>query len=380
VNTVVRVMRPLLPTVDQLVPYLRRVDASRVYSNFGPLTLEFQNRLSNYFGTSHDCIVSASCGTTALMAAVLATAGPATKGKPYALVPAFTFVATAIAVERCDYRTYFADVDINNWMLDPQLLQNHHLLDQIGVIVPVAPFGRPVPQAPWQAFQKRTGVPVVLDAAASFDCLIDSRVQFIGEIPAVLSFHATKSFGTGEGGCIISTDAPLIGRAGRALNFGFHGTRDSAAASLNGKMSEYHAAVGLAELDGWSAKQAGLEAVAQRYRQALSSNGLVSRFFARPDISGCYALFFCRDRLEADLVKSEFDRDGIEFRLWYGTGLHHHTHFSNRPRDNLDVTEDIGYRLIGLPMAPDLTSESIMRVTASLDRACGNNTRTLAAR
>jgi dTDP-4-amino-4,6-dideoxygalactose transaminase len=366
VNTVVQVMRPLLPTVDRLVPYLRRIDSSRVYSNFGPLTMEFQNRLSNYFGISHDCIVSASCGTTALMAAILATAGPATKDKPYALIPAFTFVATAIAVERCGYRAYFADIDANSWMLNPKRLFNHHLLQDVGVVVPVAPFGRPVPQFPWADFKRRTAIPVVIDAAASFDCLRDSQGQFIGETPVALSFHATKSLGTGEGGCVISTDALLIQRIAQALNFGFQGTRDSASASLNGKMSEYHAAIGLAELDGWTSKEASVQEVVRRYRRELSSSGLTSRFFAWPDISGCYALLLSQNRIEADTVQSQFQREGIEFRLWYGTGLHHHAHFSDRPRDSLDITEDIGYRLVGLPMAPDLISESIIRVTASL--------------
>jgi dTDP-4-amino-4,6-dideoxygalactose transaminase len=367
-NRTIPVMRPRLPNTDQLLPYLRRIDATRVYSNFGPLTIEFQNRLSDHFGVSRECVAAASCGTTALIGAILAAAGPATQKRPYALIPAFTFAATAVAVERCGYQTYFADIDINNWMLDPQQLLNHRLLDQIGVVVPVAPFGRPISQVPWQTFQKRTGVPVVIDAAASFDCLVDSQVQFIGEIPVVLSFHATKSFGTGEGGCVVSTDTLLIRHAMQALNFGFYGTRDSACASLNGKMSEYHAAVGLAELDGWTAKQAGLEAAVEHYRQALSNTGLISRFFSRPDISACYALFSCRDHLEANFVQSEFERDGIEFRLWYGTGLHHHTHFLDRPRDNLDITEDIANRMIGLPMAPDLSSEDVKRVTAALSR------------
>ena len=120
------------------------------------------------------------------MAAILATAGPATKDRPYALIPGFTFAATAVAAERCGYCAYLADVDADSWMLDPQRLCDHHLLDRIGVVVPVAPFGRPVHQSPWQAFRKRTGVPVVIDAAASFDCVCDSPAQFFQDIPVIL--------------------------------------------------------------------------------------------------------------------------------------------------------------------------------------------------
>ena len=365
----VPVMRPKLPNADRLLPYLRRIDSGRLYSNFGPLTVELQNRLALHFGMPPDCVVCASCGTAALMAAILATAGPATRDRPYALVPAFTFAATAAAVELCGYRAYLADVDSDSWMLDPERVSHHRLLDRMGVVVPVAPFGRPVAQAPWRTFRKRSGVPVVIDAAASFDCIGSSPAQYFQEVPVVLSFHATKSFGTGEGGCVVSSEAAVVNRAAQALNFGFDTTRDSASASFNGKMSEYHAAIGLAELDGWTAKQQSILEVVQRYRRELSDKTLLSRFFAWPDISGCYALFFCRDQTESDDVQNELLRGGIDFRFWYGSGLHQQTYFSNRERDSLAVTEDIGGRLIGLPMAPDLDEEAIARVAAGLCKA-----------
>ena len=365
----VPVMRPQLPAADRLLPYLRRINSARIYSNFGPLTIEFQRKLSDYFKIPAKSIVSASCGTTALMGAVLATAGPAAKARPYALIPAFTFAATAVAVERCGYRAYLADVDADSWMLDPEKILSHPLLDRIGIVVPVAAFGQPVPQAPWLAFQKRTSIPVVIDGAASFDTVSRSPAHFLQEIAVVLSFHATKSFGTGEGGCVMSTDFALVERVAQALNFGFHMTRDSASASLNGKMSEYHAAVGLTELDGWPEKAAALHDVVQRYRRELSSNGLECRFIGWPYISGCYALFLCRSGAEADAIQKDFQLADIDFRFWYGRGLHQQTHFSDNPHDSVDVTEDLGSRLIGLPMAPDLADEAIKRIAATLSNA-----------
>jgi dTDP-4-amino-4,6-dideoxygalactose transaminase len=364
-----QVMRPKLPNTDQLLPYLRRIDVGRIYSNFGPLTIEFQNRLSDHFGMPQGCVAAASSGTTALIAAIMATGGPASQQRPFALVPAFTFAATAIAAERCGYRVYLADVDACSWMLDPQQLFNHSFLDRIGIVIPVAPFGRPVVQAPWHEFRERTGVPVVIDAAASFDCLGESPAPCLGDVPVVLSFHATKSFGTGEGGCIISTDISLMEQAAQALNFGFWGARDSRSASINGKMSEYHAAVGQAELDGWAAKQAAWQAVVESYRHQLSNKNLLSRFFTWPNISGCYALFLCLNNTEANRVQRRFGEDDIDFRFWYGTGLHRQTHFSDRPRDLIEVTEDIGERLIGVPIAPDLSEEAMSRVAAALGRA-----------
>jgi hypothetical protein len=59
----------------------------------------------------------------------------------------------------------------------------------------------------------------------------------------------------------------------------------------------------------------------------------------------------------------------MDFRFWYGTGLQHQAYFSHHPRDSLDVTQDLGQRLIGLPMALDLPKEVILQVTVGLSRA-----------
>jgi dTDP-4-amino-4,6-dideoxygalactose transaminase len=360
------VMRPMLPTADDLLPYLRRIDAARVYSNFGPLAAELQDKLTERLRLPVGSVVATSSGTTALMAAILSVAGPATRLRPYALIPAFTFAATGVAAERCGYQGYLADIDASTWMLDPESLAGHPALEQVGVIIPVAPYGRPVAQSPWLAFRERTGIPVVIDAAASFDCVYHSPGPFFGEIPVVMSFHATKIFGTGEGGCVVSTNAGMIERAGQALNFGIHMTRESASPSLNGKMSEYHAAVGLAELDGWRRKQDSFQQAAARYRQSMEQNELLSRFFVWPDISACYALYLCSGSDEVTCVQEELRRAKIDFRFWYGAGLHAQIHFANNPHGDLHVTENIGRRLIGLPMAIDIWGEAVSRVASAV--------------
>jgi dTDP-4-amino-4,6-dideoxygalactose transaminase len=366
VDDTIPVMHPKLPTADRLLPYLRRIDNVRIYSNFGPLAMEFQSRLSDHFGLSSKCVVVASCGTAALMAAIFSAAGPATKDRPYALIPGFTFAATAVAAERCGYRAYFADIDADSWRLDPERLFDHHLLDRIGVVIPVAPFGRPVPQSPWHDFREHTRIPVVIDAAASFDCVCDSPAEFFHEIPVVLSFHATKSLSTGEGGCVVSSDVALVDRVAQALNFGINMTRDSAMPSLNGKLSEYHAAVGLAELDNWMGKRTSLREVIQIYRREMVGKFFLPRLVVWPEISGCYAQLFCRSAAEADRIQNELHWAKIDFRFWYRTGVHCQTQFLDNPRDALEVTENIARRLIGLPMAPDLPREAIKRVVAAV--------------
>jgi dTDP-4-amino-4,6-dideoxygalactose transaminase/SAM-dependent methyltransferase len=371
--TTVPVLRPRLPTAQTLDFYLRRIDANRIYTNHGPLLLDLEQCLAISFSASQDYAVAcAGSGTVALMGAILAAAGPATARKPFALMPAFTFVATAAAAERCGYQVLLADIDPETWMLDPAMTQTHPRLDSVGVVIPVAPFGRPVPQQPWLEFQERSGVPVVIDDAASTDRLMAASAGFLGPLPVVLSFHATKAFATGEGGGVVSSDQDIIRRVVRALNFGFETMRDSIAPSVNGKMSEYHAAVGLAELEGWPAKRASLERVIFRYSELLRERDVANRLVMAPDISLTYCLFRCGDGAEASRIRESFERAGIGWRLWYGTGLQRQTLYRNLSRERFPEIDAVAPRLLGLPMAPDLTDAHLAHITSTLAAAVAN--------
>ena len=360
------VCRPRLPTTGQLLPYLQRIDASRIYSNYGPLALELESRLAEHFGLPPGGVACASSGTAALFGAIIATAGRASDSRPWALVPALTFTATAAAAEQAGYRPYLVDVDPATWMLDPDCISAHPMLDRVGLVVPVAPFGRPVPVEPWRGFRARTGVPVVIDGAASFQNIAEAPTELLGDLPVCISFHATKSFATGEGGAVATSNAALAERVMQVLNFGFSGGRDSACASTNGKMSEYHAAIGLAELDSWTEKRAAFQAVAECYRRTLAGTSLISRFIGAPDIGLNYALFACRAPDDLDAIRESLRLWGVDFRHWYGTGLSSQSYYADCPRDRLDVTERLASELLGIPMAPDLSPAAVACVVAAL--------------
>lgn len=365
-NEFIRVLRPRLPSADELLPYLRRIDASRMYSNFGPLVLEFEGRLAEHLGMAAGGVVSSSTGTSGMVGAVLASAGRARRDRPLALMPAYTFVATAVAAQECGYSPYLTDVDAETWLIDPKRLINHPELDRVGVVMPVSTFGRPVPQAPWQEFKERTGIPVIIDGAASFETVAADPGRYLGGIPVVLSLHATKSLATGEGGCVVTSDIGLATLVGQALNFGFHFTRDSCAASTNGKMSEYHAAVGLADLAGWESKRADFLRVIACYRQHLERVGLGARLVAAPDVCSNYILFRCTDAAESSRVQDVLREHRAEFRLWYGLGLHHQPYFADCSADQLWATDELAPCLLGLPMATDLPEASVRRIVTAL--------------
>lgn len=365
-NKIIPLMRPQLPKADRLMPYLRRIDSARIYSNHGPLSVEFGQRLAKHFGLGKGAAVCASSGTVAIVGSILATAGRAQRKRPLAVVPALTFAATAAAAEQCGYEIFLMDIDSDSWMLDAQAVGELRVLERVGVVIPVAPFGRPVPLAPWRAFREKTGIPVVIDGAASFQGVSNAPEIFLGEIPVSLSFHATKCFATGEGGCVITTDDECAKRVTQALNFGIFGVRDSTSPGTNGKMSEYHAAVGLAEFDGWTEKQRAWRYVAEIYRQQLTKINLAHRLVATPEIGLNYILFFCNDSTQTNYIQKSLHRHGVSFLNWYGGGLRHQSYYSNCAHARLTVTEKIAPNLIGLPTAPDMAMRAVMCVAVAI--------------
>ncbi len=112
----------------------------------------------------------------------------------------------------------------------------------MSVVIPLVPFGQPIDFSTWELFRAETGIAVVIDAAAMFDTIR------AGSIPAVVSLHATKALGVGEGGFVVSDRPQLVQEIQKRSNFGFWGSREATVRSGNGKLSEYAAAVGLA---GW---------------------------------------------------------------------------------------------------------------------------------
>ena len=361
------VYQPKLPSVEKLIPYLREIDKNRWYSNRGALVQALERRVTAMLGTGCSVVVTAS-GWAALNAAIIAAAGPATSQRPLALMPSYTFAATAAAAESCGYKPYFLDIDEENWMISPQRLIEHAALSGAGVVIPVAAYGRGVAQEDWRSFQEATAVPVVIDAAAAFEAIVNDPRALIGAVPAVVSFQATKTLSTGEGGAVIWNDADGLMAVAGAINFGFLGTRESKSASLNGKMSEFHAAVGLASLDAWEATLVAWRTTCAAYSGFAETAGFSDQLILPPTIASCYALFHAISKAEADNVTKALAEDGIEHRYWYGDGLHTHQHFATAPRDPLPRTAHIAHRLVALPTAIDLPHKAMKRIIAAISK------------
>lgn len=367
----VYVCRPQLPEAEAIAAYIRQIDASRHYSNRGPLVRQLEERLAAGFDRPAHAVRTTSSGTSALEVAILAKAGLAGPDRPLALIPSFSFAATGLAIERCGYRAHFVDIDPDTWAVDPVALAAHPLLDQVGLIVAVAPYGVLPDMRALEALHLATGVPVVVDAAAAFEAVLDHPGQISASVPMSLSFHATKTFSTGEGGAVLWDDAAGQDMVQQVSNFGFFLSRECKVAGTNAKMSEYHAAVGLAMLDGFDARRRDYARVAALYTRAAELCDPGGRLLLPPRVSSAYALYEARD--EAHFLHAErVLLDGkVETRRWYEDGQHTQPHFRASGADPLPVTDSLGRRLVGLPMAHDLAAQDVAWVVRLLRQASG---------
>jgi dTDP-4-amino-4,6-dideoxygalactose transaminase len=349
------IMRPKMPRTEQLLTYLEQIDQNRVYTNFGPLSVALEDRLARHYGLDEGMITAVANATLGLSLALSAVGA-----KPGALciMPAWTFVASAHAAVGVGLTPYFMDVSAETWSLEPSTVEAEIAQARIavGAVMPVAPFGRPIDIAAWDAFRLRTGIPVVVDAAAGFDSLIP------GIAPAVVSLHATKVLGTGEGGLVISTDQSVVERVRGASNFGFCGTREASVPATNAKMSEYHAALGHAALDEWTECRAQWMRAAGRYRALFQQSPQVrlQDGFGREWVSSTCVLH--SDSSSIIRIGAALASAGIETRHWWGKGAHTHPATSHFPRNPLRATENLAASTIALPLHRDLARSEIERV------------------
>lgn len=356
----VPVAKPRLAEFAAALPYLRSIDDTRTYSNFGPLNTRFEQRLAEHFGLGAGCVVTCSNATVGLSMALQQAA--AKSGGRYCLMPSWTFAATAHAAIAAGLTPFLVDVEATSMALSPEIAAEA-LADApgpIAAVLPVAPFGLPLNAADWDAFETATGIPVVIDAAAGFDGLKPGRA------PSVVSLHATKVLGIGEGGFITSTDPALIADIRRRSNFGFDGARDATLSGCNGKISEYAAAIGHAALDLWPLMRMQYANVLAYYRSALA--GTPHLTIAEGLGETWAASTFNIEAPEPAILEIErrLTQAGIATRRWWGAGLHGHQAFRYLPRRDLPTTRRLAAETLGLPCWPGLSTEEMDEVSATV--------------
>ncbi|HEX3818272.1 MAG TPA: DegT/DnrJ/EryC1/StrS family aminotransferase [Chthoniobacterales bacterium] len=358
------VARPRLPLAAEIVPYLRRIDEAQWYSNGGPLVTELEHRLAFHFGDENTTVATVANATIGLTLALFACDLPRPS---LCMVPAWTFAASAHAIEFAGLVPWIVDVDETSWSLSAEMARAllRDAPGQVSAVMPVAPFGAPIDFVAWEKFREETGIAVVIDAAASFDTLRATQ------IPAVVSLHATKLLGAGEGGLVVINDANFGQQVQQRANFGFWNSREAKMQSLNGKLSEYAAAVGLAALDGWPETRADFAGVARVYGEVFAEQ---DRFRLQSGLGENWVsstVVATTPPGTADAARHSLGEKQIGTRRWWGGGLHRHRAFAHCPRLATPVTDGLADGTIGLPCWRDLPPELIAKICAALFASTG---------
>ncbi len=214
----------------------------RWLSNHGPFVQEFERRLRDLIGVRH-CIPVCNA-TVGLEIAIRAA-----QLHGEVIVPSYTFVATAHALQWQEITPVFCDVDERTHTLDPEQVERLITPRTTGIIGTHV-WGRPCAIEALTEIAKRGGLTLMFDAAHAFAC--SHRGRMIGGFgrAEVFSFHATKFLNSFEGGAIATDDDDLAARIRLMKNFGFAGFDNVVFIGTNGKMTEVCAAMGLTSLEG----------------------------------------------------------------------------------------------------------------------------------
>lgn len=356
------VTRPSLPDLNEYSQLLQQVWESGRIANNGPLHQQFEAELCTFLGLNHLSLFSN--GTIALI-----TALKALRITGEVITTPYSFVATTHALRWNGIKPVFCDINENDFNINPDKIEAL-ITPKTTAIMPVHVYGNPCNNDKIQKIADTYGLKIIYDAAHAFGIEQNGRSILNWGDLSILSFHATKTFNTVEGGAIVSKNEILKKRIDQLKNFGFVNQTTVEGIGINGKMNELIAAYGLLQLKTINAEIEKRRQKVELYRQLLKEkNGI--RFFT--DIRGVrhnYTYFpvlidktqlrKSRDKTYADLKKNN-----IFARRYFYPLISQFPAYRALPSartENLPVATRITEQVLCLPLFADLENETIERI------------------
>lgn len=331
----------------------------RWLSNNGPLVQEFERSIADYVNVKH-CI----CVCNATIGLEIAIRAAGFKGE--VIVPSYTFVATAHALQWQEITPIFSDMDPATHNLDPSRIERH-ITPRTTAIIGTHVWGRACPVEALAEIADRHGLKLMFDAAHAFGC--SHRGRMIGGfgLAEVFSFHATKFLNSFEGGAITTDDDQLAAKIRLMTNFGFAGYDNVSHLGTNGKMTEICAAMGLTNLECIDDLVAVNRRNYEAYRAGLAEVPGVTLMAYDPDERGNYQYVVVEiDATEAGLTRDELVQvlhaENVLARKYFWPGCHRMEPYrSLYPYAGmfLPETERVAERVIVLPTGTAMTEIEI---------------------
>lgn len=350
--------------------HFQRSVAAAYFSNGGPCARELTARIEERLLHRAHCVLVSSA-TTGLMAALRAVCGAPRPRRRLIACPSYTFAATAGAIAWAGFEPLFVDIEPDGYCLDPESLEAALTVrrGRVAGILACAPFGTAPDgrlRAAWRDIAVRHKAPLLIDSAPGFGA-IDEDAMSLGTQgdTEVFSFHATKPFAIGEGGAVTTPDPEIAARIGRILNFGIEPSlRTSTEPGFNGKLSELHAATGLAVLDRFDAILAARRDLAARVMQAGEPSALR---YQRNAVGSTWQYFqaLAPDRDTRERILAAAAAGSVDARTLHDPPLHRHPAYMDADRGaSLVATDAVAARSISLPLANHLHDAEVSRIGA----------------
>ena len=356
--------RPNIGDRERLFARINDMLDRRWLTNNGPYVQEFEARLAEKAGVRH--AIAMCNGTLALEIAIRALG---LTGE--VIVPSFTFVATAHALQWQEITPVFCDVDPATHNLDPRCVEAMITPRTTGIVA-VHLWGRPCDVEALAEIADRRGLRLLFDASHAFGCSHRGRpIGGFGDAE-VFSFHATKFFNTFEGGAVTTDDDELVRKLRLMKNFGFAGYDNVVYIGTNGKMSEVSAAMGLTGLESLGEFIATNRRNYRRYRAGLDGlSGLRMMTYDEAEDGNYQYVIVEVDEakvgLSRDQVVEILHAENVLARRYFYPGCHRMEPYrSYFPHAGLLLpeTEQLVQRVLLLPTGTAVGAEEISTICA----------------
>jgi len=352
------VTQPLLPPLEDFIPYLQQIWENKWLTNSGPFHQQLEQALCDYLGVKHLALFAN--GTLALV-----TALQALRITGEVITTPYSFVATAHSLLWNGIKPVFVDIDPITLNLNPDKIEAA-ITPQTTAIMPVHCYGHPCEVERIQKIADNYGLKVIYDAAHAFGVQgHDGSVLNHGDL-SILSFHATKVFNTFEGGAIICHDAKTKQYIDHLKNFGFVDEVTVVATGINGKMSEINAAFGLLQLKGIDEALQKRKTVDAYYRKELSTVKEIYCLSDERETVANHAYFPILVQpeypLSRDSLYQKLHDNGIYARCYFYPLISDFPMYRGQPSAapaNLPIARKMASEVICLPIYPDLSNEQI---------------------
>jgi len=349
----INVTKTYLPPIEEYFQYLQGIWERDQLTNYGPLVQELETRLKKFLEVKHLFFVAN--GTIALQVAIKAM-----DLHGDILTTPFSYVATTSSIVWEGCRPVFVDIDPETLCLNPTLLEEA-ITTNTTAIMPVHVYGNPCDVNQIQTIAERNHLKVIYDAAHAFG-VRHKNISIVnyGHI-SILSFHATKLFHTAEGGAIITNDDELADRIEYMMNFGHKSEYDFWGLGINGKNSEFHAAMGLCVLPRIPELITERKKISELYDRQLQYTDL-RRPKVNKDTTYNYAYYAVIFPSEDSLLRAQqalLINDVFPRRYFYPS-LNTLNYVS---KTRMPVATDISSRILCLPLSNYLKFEEVNMIT-----------------